>query len=295
MTPARRSRTVRGRTISWREVGTGPDVVVLLHAVGLSSGWWESHLEVLPSALLDRTRVLAFDLPGHGASDALDPVASPVMLEALAAELAPVIIEAAQQTSTPGRVDIVGVSMGGMIAQHLAAHIDIVTGLVLVATAATFPDAARAAIRERAATVRAEGAAALAPRTIERWFAPALVATRAEVVMRAFGDLSGLDAETHARCWEAIAALDTTVLLADLRCSTVVLAGEADVSVPIGRAHELVAALRSAHLEIVEDGSHMFAFERTDWLHPALTALVAIPAPKDPVVESPGTNDEVAR
>lgn len=265
MTAATRSRSVSGRTITWREAGSGPDLLVLLHAVGLSSAWWEDHLAALPADLLATTRVVALDLPGHGGSDAVDPVT----LERIAAAVATFLVE----ERSAGRLDIVGVSMGGMVAQHLAATVEGVTGLVLVATAASFPDAARAVIRKRAADVRAEGAAGFAPRTVERWFAPDLLARDAPVVVRARDDLAALDAEQHARCWEAIAQLETRPLLSDVRCPAVVVAGGADTSVPLERAQELVAALPDGDLVIVEDGSHLFAFERTDWLRPMLARL----------------------
>jgi len=146
--------------------------------------------------------------------------------------------------------------------------------------------------------VRAEGAAAFAPRTIERWFAPDLLATDAPVVVRARADLAALDAEQHARCWEAIARLDTTGLLPGVRCPALVLAGAADVSVPVERAHELLAALPDGELDVVEGGSHMFAFERTDWLHPALARLQSRPprdARADDRADADGSDEETAR
>ena len=276
MTWTRRSRVRDGRTLAWLEAGAGPDTLVLLHAVGLDGSWWMPHLDALLDAVRARTRVLAIDMPGHGGSDPLPEVT----LEGIARELLDVVAPGADQLDgTPsdreGVRTVVGVSMGGMVAQHLASQSDAVDRLVLVATAASFPDAARAAIRARAAVAREEGAPALADQTIGRWFDPGLLTGAHPIVERARAELARLDAEQHARCWEAIAALDTRDALGAVRARSLVLAGEADTSVPLDRCRELADALPDADLEVVPSGAHLFAFERTDWLAPALERLAS--------------------
>ena len=64
--PARR-KTARG-TVSYREAGTGP-ALCLLHGIGNQSGSWVRQLE----ALAPRFRTIAWDAPGYGESDRLEP------------------------------------------------------------------------------------------------------------------------------------------------------------------------------------------------------------------------------
>lgn len=58
--------TASGRTIAWREAGSGP-VLLLLHGIGSGSLSWQGQL----AALSDRFRVIAWDAPGYGGSDFL--------------------------------------------------------------------------------------------------------------------------------------------------------------------------------------------------------------------------------
>ena len=58
---------IKGRSVAYRLLGAEANpLVVLAHPLGMSQAVWD---DVLPS-LLPRYRVLTWDLPGHGASQA---------------------------------------------------------------------------------------------------------------------------------------------------------------------------------------------------------------------------------
>lgn len=104
-----RTVSAGGRTLAYREAGGGP-VLVLLHGIGNQSGSWVQQLE----SLADRFRVIAWDAPGYGASDAL-PQPSPVAADyaaALAGLLDALRIE---------RATLVGSSLGCLVAAAFAA------------------------------------------------------------------------------------------------------------------------------------------------------------------------------
>ncbi len=61
-----RTVSVGGRTLAYREAGSGAPLV-LLHGIGNQSGSWVQQLE----SLADRFRVIAWDAPGYGGSDPL--------------------------------------------------------------------------------------------------------------------------------------------------------------------------------------------------------------------------------
>jgi pimeloyl-ACP methyl ester carboxylesterase len=114
---------VDGRRLHWIETGRGRPVV-LLHGLGHSGQAW-SH--VAPS-LAGRHRVLAVDLPGFGGSDA--DTRRP-LLDGYAGTLARWL-----ESVAGGPATLVGHSMGGSAAAHLAAsRPDLLSGLVLVAPA----------------------------------------------------------------------------------------------------------------------------------------------------------------
>ena len=114
---------VDGARFAWRECGDG-SIVALFHGLGGSRISWEPQLH----GLSDRWRVAAWDLPGYGNSAPLPD--EPYTFHALASAAAGWITELGAQ-----KVHVVGISMGGMIAQYLAAwHPDRVRSLTLLST-----------------------------------------------------------------------------------------------------------------------------------------------------------------
>jgi pimeloyl-ACP methyl ester carboxylesterase len=108
MTEAR-ERTVRldGLRIHVREIGDGPPVL-LINGVGASTAMWASLEQSLAGF-----RVISFDAPGAGQSVVpLLPVSIPRLARLTALVLDTVGVEQA---------DVIGYSMGGIVAQQLAA------------------------------------------------------------------------------------------------------------------------------------------------------------------------------
>lgn len=97
--------------------------VVLLHALGTHSGLWAD--VPLPPNL----RVLTIDLRGHGGSDAPKP---PYAMGAMVRDVEQVMDHFGLKDAV-----VVGISLGGLVAQGLAIkRLDLVRGLVLSNTAA---------------------------------------------------------------------------------------------------------------------------------------------------------------
>ena len=110
--------------IHWESHGEsrGP-AVVLVQGLGLSSRFWFDQ----PARLSKHQRVITLDNRGTGRSD---KPRRPYRLPQMADDVARVIREA-----NAGPAIVVGISMGGMIAQHVAMrHPKDVAGLVLIAT-----------------------------------------------------------------------------------------------------------------------------------------------------------------
>lgn len=131
--------TADGLNWRWRRWGTpGAPTLVLLHGyVGEAASW-----QAVADALQDAYEILAPDLPGHGGTDAPGPGWSLARAaSAIAAQL-------------PPRFDLVGYSLGGRLALHLAAACpERVRRLILVGASAGLPDEAARAER-RAADAR---------------------------------------------------------------------------------------------------------------------------------------------
>ncbi|MBS0447386.1 MAG: alpha/beta fold hydrolase [Proteobacteria bacterium] len=123
--------------------------VVCLHGLGGSSNTWTPLMGALAGH-----RVVRIDLPGSGRSCG---VGGPLSI----ARLADAVVSVCTRLAI-ARAHFVGHSMGTIVCQHLAVdHPKLVRSLVLFGPLIAPPDPARAAIRNRAAKVRAEGLAGL--------------------------------------------------------------------------------------------------------------------------------------
>lgn len=99
-----------GMTIFVHEAGpAGAPAVVLLHAAGTSGWMWEKQVAALSADL----RVLVPDLPGHGRSNTREWVSF--------ADTARLVAEVIAGRAPGGAAHVVGLSMGGYVAAHLAA------------------------------------------------------------------------------------------------------------------------------------------------------------------------------
>ena len=139
----------RGRTFVRELAGPpGAPTIVLLHGWTATAdlNWWATY-----RPLADHFHVIALDHRGHGRGLRS---ARPFRLEQCADDVAALVIELGLRRIIP-----VGYSMGGPIAQLLwRRHPELVGGLVLCATSATF----RGTTRERVLTSVATGTSAVA-------------------------------------------------------------------------------------------------------------------------------------
>ena len=109
--------------------GSGGLPVVFIHAFGGSTEHWTEQLEHVRAS----RRAVAFDLPGHGRTEAR--VDADVTIEDLADDLGTVL-----DGLELGRVALVGHSIGGLVAiAYGAGHPDRVAGLLLAGTPGPMP------------------------------------------------------------------------------------------------------------------------------------------------------------
>jgi pimeloyl-ACP methyl ester carboxylesterase len=169
--PARR-RTARG-TVSYREAGTGP-ALVLLHGIGNQSGSWARQLD----ALAPRFRVIAWDAPGYGDSDAL---ATEWPSAADYADSARALLDALGIE----RAVLVASSLGALVAGALAAESPArVAGLVLLNPAGGY-GLADPKEREEKLAARLARLAELGPAGMAQALPPGMLAKTASAEARA--------------------------------------------------------------------------------------------------------------
>lgn len=250
------ARAADGTELSYRVIGDGPRVLTCLHSLALDGAWYQPFAIAVCEISGGTYRCLIPDLRGHGRSGY---GARPVTLRTLADDVRAVWDDAGVESSA-----VFGVSLGGMVAQAVAAcWPERVEALVLAATAGDFDAAARAATAQRAQAARGPGGMAQLQRpTLERWFAGDEGAEE-PLVQRARGQLAGTDGSVHADFLEAMT--DVGSFHVDERVRTLVLGGTDDRSTPLPVIESLAAGLPGATLEALP-GGHLFPFT-----HPVAT------------------------
>lgn len=216
--------------------------LVLLTPIGLDAGCW-AWTDLPPASTFKH------EFPGFGRRRR---AAEPPSMATLADEVA---------ASYAGEVDVVGMSLGGMVAQHVAVrHPDRVRSVVVGCTGAAADPGVMA---ERAAAVEAGGMASVLGSTLERWFTPATLAMRPEHpgVAYARRTLLALELGCFADGWRAIAGHDVRAQLPEIRVPVTCIAGSADAASSVARTQEIAERVPNSRF-VVLDGPHMMHLER---------------------------------
>lgn len=245
------ARGAHGNRVHYRVFGDEQaPPVVLVQGLGLSGRFWFQIPEELAGA---GYRVVVPDNRGTGRSEL---PRRPWRMGAMADDVAAVL-----DSEEIERATVVGISMGGMIAQHVAIrHADRLEGLVLMATTCglphgRLPDPATIGLLLRSPFARG----AEANRNMVRLLLPREEAHRAKEL---FADWPKAFAEEGARPRTFFMQLGAVLLhstggkLGDIRCPTVVVHGDRDVLVPHRNAEIIARRIPSARLESLRGVAH---------------------------------------
>jgi pimeloyl-ACP methyl ester carboxylesterase len=262
---------VRDTRLAVQTVGSGLPLV-LLHAFPLDHGMW-----LRQEPLGESLRLIVPDLRGFGGSTGSVPRGIADLADDVAALLDGLHLERPAV--------ICGVSMGGYVAQHVAArHPDRVAALVLVDTKleADTPEA-RAARVDLAGKVGRLGQSILADAMIPRLLAvprsdadPAVVARHAEnrALLQAL-----VERQPVATIQAALAALgdrpDMTAALARVEVPTLLVVGAEDQITPPACLEAAEAIIPRAKLLIVPAAGHLVPLEAPEVFNRALGEFLA--------------------
>lgn len=242
---------------------SGPDgapLVVLGPSLATSSAilWGET------SALLRRRfRIATWDLPGHGHSPA-------AVEHFTVAELAQAVLAAVPDE----RFSYAGVSLGGAVGlEMLLAAPERIVRAAAVCTGAVLgtPESWTA----RAATVRAQGTAALVVASAQRWFAPGSIERHPEVTGRLLHALRDADDESYALCCEALAGYDVRGALPRIGTPVLALWGRHDGVAPEASAAEIADGVQRGRVGVVEDAAHLAPAEQPEAVASAIIDFFA--------------------
>jgi len=224
--------------------------VVLNNSLGTDLSMWDAQAAVLAT----RFHVVRYDTRGHGGSAA---PAGPYTIELLGRDVLALLDHLDIE-----RAHVVGLSMGGVIAQWLGTHApERLRKLVLANTAARI--GTEEGWRARAAAVRAAGMAEIAVGAPGRWFTSEFVARQPVIVGLMQKTLRGVDPEGYAACCEALAVADLGDDIRRIVSPTLVIAGALDPGTTVLDAQALADAIPAATLATLP-ASHLSNIEAPD-------------------------------
>jgi 3-oxoadipate enol-lactonase len=234
--------------------------IVLLHPLGGDRRFWDPVCRALGSHPVE-----ALDLPGHGYAPALEPGADIVAFSGGVADRVEAI-------GVP--VHLVGLSLGGLVVQHLAAtRPELVASAVLVDTVPVYPDPMRQMWRDRAAAARDGRLVSLIEPMVAMWFSADIAADDLRII-QARNTFGATDPEGYARACDLLAEVDLRDRVASLTAPTYVVCGEDDAP-PFREAAGWLAEATGAGSVFWLPGRHACAAESPDRFAALLTGVVA--------------------
>ena len=246
--------SVNGIDLYYVEAGSGEPLVLVMGFGGDHLSWGFQL-----AALSAQHRVVAFDNRGSGRSSAPDvPYTTRMMAD-----------DTIQLMDRLGidRAHILGVSLGGMIAQEIAlAHPARVRTLLLHCTAAR-ADGYMLALLENLRMARDKLGADLAQRAMALWlFAPTTFNERPEFIemlLYAASSQSYPQSDVgFARQGDAVISHDALARLGAITCPTLVAVGDEDQLAPPRFSREIAGAIPQAEFHTIRHAGHVFFWEK---------------------------------
>jgi pimeloyl-ACP methyl ester carboxylesterase len=249
----------------------GPPLLLIMGMSGTSLSWGEPFLQLLRKDF----DAIAYDHRGVGASTPLDgPVTTREM-----AEDAVALLDALELDD----VHVLGISMGGMIAQELAlAHPQRVRTLTLGCTYCGGEGSALAseAVIGKLAEAMGSGDRERALRAGWEVNVSAQMADddEAYAAFHATALRRAVAVPVIMQQMQACAAHDTNARLAQLELPTLVIHGTEDQMLPVENGRLIASRIPGARLEIFEDVGHLFFVERPERSAELVREHAAVPA-----------------
>ena len=242
------------RNMEYYLEGSGPPLLMISGFTAQASGWSEPFTRWLQETF----STIRYSHRGTGTSDRLD---GKITLRDLADDAAGILMALGVD-----KAHVLGVSMGGMIAQELVLnHPQQVLGLVLGCTACGGEHRV-AAEPEVMDLLTPQPGLSREEQQRRSWPAittPEFLESHRDVLEERLRRslVNPTPIETAMRQMAAVQAFDTFDRLPQIKAPTLVLHGDSDVLVPVGNAHVLKDRISGAELRVFPGAGHLFTFE----------------------------------
>ena len=238
--------------------------LMMSHSLGCTLAMWEHQIADLSRDY----RVLCYDTRGHGNTDA---TSGPYSLDMLADDALGLIDYLAIQ-----KITWVGFSMGGMIGQTFTLkYPERVSALVLADRNSGHTTTPLSMWNDRIRIASEQGMEPLVQPAIERWFTESFRTQQPATVAKVAQMISHTSVAGWSGCCAAIAAVNTTKRLNEIKCPVLVMVGEYDVGTPLSAALVIQRHLKQSTLVVISDAAHMTDVEQPLQFNRALKMFLA--------------------
>jgi 3-oxoadipate enol-lactonase len=221
----------------------GP-ALVFINSLGTDFRIWTEVAEILAPDF----RIILYDKRGHGLSQS-GPDRND--MADYAGDLA-----ALMDAVGVGRATVVGLSIGGMIAQELyRQRREWVAALVLCDTAAKI--GTDESWDQRIAEVERGGIEAIADSVLERWFTADFRSHRSAELAGVRAMLTRTPKQGYLAACGALKRADLRPYAARIEAPTLCLVGDEDGSTPVALVKETAALIPGSRFEIIEGAAHL--------------------------------------
>ncbi len=224
---------------------------VFINALGSDLRIWDDVARILSSDF----RIVRYDKRGHGLSE-LGP--DRYDMADFARDLAALLDRLAIERAT-----IVGLSVGGLIAQELyRQRPKLFAALVLSDTAAKIGD--DESWDARIADIERGGIEGIADSILERWFTADFRARRSDELAGWRAMLTRTPEKGYLAACGALKRADLRPYTGAIEAATLCLVGEEDGSTPVALVRETAGLIKGARFEIVQGAGHVPNIERPE-------------------------------
>jgi len=247
--------TIHGHDLFYERSGAGEPLLLIMGMSGTHLSWGEPFLQ----DLREDFEVCVYDHRGVGHSS---QAAAGFSIADLAEDAAGLLDELGWDTA-----HVVGISMGGMVAQELALrHPDRIRTLTLGCTYAGGPGSSLASEATIGRLAQAWGSGDREQAIRVGWevnVSPEHAAD--DAAFQRFREMAlelPVALEVIMAQMQAVGGHDTSARLADITAPTLVIHGTADEMLPVSNARAIAERVPHARLEIMEGIGHLFFHER---------------------------------
>lgn len=228
----------------------GP-AIVFINSLGCDLRIWSGIAEILAPEF----RIVAYDKRGHGLSES-GPDASD--MADYARDLSALL-----DILGVGRATIVGLSIGGVIAQELyRQRPELFAALALCDTAAKI--GTDESWDQRMAEVERGGLEAIADSVLERWLTTGFRARRPAELMGIRAMLTRTPKQGYLAACGALKRADLRPYAGRIAAPTLCLVGDEDGSTPVALVKETAALIPASRFEILEGAAHLPNVEKPE-------------------------------